>query len=293
MPVSKYVGRFAPSPTGPLHFGSIITALGSFLDAHSQKGIWLLRIDDIDTARVRTGACDAIMRALEALGLHWDGDVVFQGQRLAAYQTALAELRSRNMLYACVCPRRILKGKPYPGTCRDLTATPKQRHSYRIKTYHESISLHDRLQGQLSLSLQKEWGDFIVHRADGLIAYHLAVVIDDSWQGVNHIVRGMDLFHSTTCQVYLQKIFGVDTPSYCHLPVAVDHSGKKISKQNHAKDALLHEKPASILIKALTFLGQQPDTGLQQASVNEVLDWAKQNWDLSKVPKRQEIPVSL
>ena len=124
MPVTKYVGRFAPSPTGPLHFGSIITALGSFLDAHSQKGIWLLRIDDIDTARVRTGACDAIMRALEALGLHWDGDVVFQGQRLAAYQTALAELRSRNMLYACVCPRRILKGKPYPGTCRDLTAPP-------------------------------------------------------------------------------------------------------------------------------------------------------------------------
>lgn len=293
MPGSKYIGRFAPSPTGPLHFGSVIAALGSFLDARSEKGTWLLRIDDIDTPRVQAGASDAIMRALDILGLHWDGEVVFQGQRHAAYQTALAELFSQDMLYPCVCPRRILKGKPYPGTCKDLAVIPKQRHSYRIKTHHESISLYDKLQGELSQSLQKEWGDFIVHRADGLIAYHLAVVIDDSWQGVNHIVRGVDLFHSTTCQVYLQKIFGFNTPSYCHLPVVVDQYGKKISKHNHAEDVLLHEKPGNILIKALSFLGQQPDPELNEAGVYEVLNWAEENWELSKVPKRQEIPIHL
>jgi len=291
MSAKQYVGRFAPSPTGPLHFGSIIAALGSYLDARSNSGLWFVRIEDVDTVRVRAGSYDAILAGLEVLGLDWDGDVIYQSQRSNTYDSTLTKLQSTNLVYPCFCPRKLVKGRPYPGTCRDLPTIPQRQHALRIRTNSEPIAFEDIIQGKCSQCIEKETGDFIVFRSDGLHTYHLVSVIDDNRQGITHVVRGADLLDSTPPQIYLGKVLGLKAPCYCHLPVVVDSQGRKYSKQNHAEDILLKTDPVKILVNALRFLGQEPDDKLETGTVEDVLQSGIENWKMSKVPKRQTISI--
>jgi glutamyl-Q tRNA(Asp) synthetase len=280
----QYIGRFAPSPSGPLHFGSIIAALGSYLDAKYHKGEWLVRIDDIDTPRVQTGASDEILFSLDSLGLHWDGNILYQSQRNDAYREAEDLLQSKDLLYRCYCPRKLVRGKPYPGTCRQIRKPVDKQYAIRVKTRPGICCLPDLIQGQYSQNLSRDVGDFIIKRSVGLYAYHLAVAVDDAYQHITHVVRGADLLDSTPRQIYLQQELDLVTPIYAHFPVAVNQSGEKISKQNKAENVMLQNRPANILYQCLEFLGQEPEPVLLQASVDEVLNWGIANWKLSKIP---------
>ena len=281
----KYVGRFAPSPTGPLHFGSIVAALGSYLDARSHNGLWLLRVDDLDTPRVQPGANDEILYALEQMALDWDESILYQSQRQEAYIEAAKKLKVQELLYHCYCSRKIVGGLPYPGTCRQAEENQNKQHAVRIRTEPKKYSLLDLIQGQYSQNLYEEVGDFIIKRSDGIYAYHLAVAVDDAFQGITHVVRGADLLESTPRQIYLQQQLNLETPVYAHLPVAVSKTGQKISKQGHAKDVNLQSQPARILFDALKLLGQKPEMSLLGASVEEVIHWGIENWKLIEVPK--------
>ena len=238
-----YIGRFAPSPTGALHFGSLIAALASWLDARRAGGRWLVRMEDLDTARVMPGAADAILRQLEAFGLEWDGAVVYQSARLDLYMRAIESLKAH--CYACACTRKELEdsalaidgSRIYPGTCRAGPAPGKAARAVRVRTNDEPVRFADRVQGVVSQSLERDIGDFVVRRADGLFAYQLAVVVDDAAQGVTDVVRGADLLDSTTRQIHLQRLLGYATPRYLHLPVATNVKGEKLSKQTQAADA--------------------------------------------------------
>lgn len=281
-----YTGRFAPTPSGPLHYGSLIAALASYLDARHNRGRWLLRIDDIDSPRVRTGAVDSILRTLEAFGLYWDDAVLFQSERREAYATAINSLMERQLLYRCDCPRRLVKGGPYPGTCRNRhlpSNTP--RYALRVLTRGETIRVPDRIQGTYSRNLQDESGDFVVRRSDGITAYHLAAVVDDDYQGVTHVVRGADLLSSTPSQVYLQQLLNLKTPVYAHFPVAVDDQGRKIAKRDQARAIYGDNAAGAVLCAALDFLGQSPPAEMAGADTNEILEWGIKDWDLSKVPR--------
>ena len=282
----KYRGRFAPSPTGPLHFGSLATALGSYLDARAHGGEWLLRIEDLDPPREQPGAADAIMRALETHGLHWDGPVLYQHTRLDAYQAAVEYLLGKNMAYPCTCSRREiadsgmhgLEGPVYPGTCRNRLHNDMQTPGIRLRVpLDETLSFHDVLQGSVNQHLAKDIGDFIVRRADGHFAYQLAVVLDDAFQDINHVVRGADLLISTPRQIYLQHLFGLTPCLYMHLPVALDRNGAKISKQAQAAQPD-GKSPSKDLFRSLQFLGQSPPADLQTASPHELLYWAVAHW---------------
>jgi len=287
-----YIGRFAPTPSGPLHFGSIVAALASYLDAKKHNGLWLLRIDDLDTPRIKSGASDSILRTLETLGLAWDGEVVYQSNRHAAYAAALDNLQKSGLLYKCYCTRKRVKGLPYAGTCRDLPDRPDKQFAIRIISSPEPIGFTDRIQGDYSRNLQQQCGDFILKRADGLFAYHLACVTDDAWQGVTDIVRGADLLDSTPSQLFLQQQLELRTPFYSHVPVATDSNDKKISKRHGAIDALLEKQPARLLVEVLTFLGQEIYSELEKSSVTDVITWAINNWDISRVPPVREIVVN-
>ena len=278
-----YVGRFAPTPSGPLHFGSIVAALASYLDARHNGGKWLLRIEDIDRPRVRTGADRQIIDTLEILGLEWDGDIVYQSERLDQYQQALAKLAHNDLLYRCWCPRKITKGKPYPGTCRTSTGPDDKPHSLRVKIPDRPIAFEDAIQGSLTGRLNELTGDFILRRSDGLIAYNLAVVIDDAAQGITHIVRGADLLDTTFNQIYLQSVLNLPTPSYAHHLLAVDNNGKKISKQDGASDVLSGVSPEAVLLRALRFLGQTPDPALANTNKQQILVWAVIHWKIKAV----------
>ncbi len=282
-----YVGRFAPTPSGPLHIGSIIAALASYLDARYNKGKWLLRIEDIDTPRVRAGAGRKIIDTLEILGLEWDGAIVYQSDRFEYYRQALSALAEADLLYRCSCPRKITRGKPYPGTCRMRTVQQEKPHSLRVKTPHRPIAFDDAIQGRRTARLDELTGDFILRRSDGLIAYNLAVVVDDAAQDITHIVRGADLLDTTFNQVYLQSVLSLPSPAYAHHPVVVDASGNKISKQDGATDVLAGVSPETVLLRALHFLGQAPDPELAQAGKREILDWAINHWKLDLVIERR------
>lgn len=287
----RYRGRFAPSPTGPLHFGSLVTALGGYLDAKAQGGEWFLRIDDLDPPRVATGAVDAILRALEAYGLNWDGAVQYQRHRAEAYAAALAELQRQGVVYACACSRREIAdsslGRPgapvYPGTCRSGLAQGKVARALRVNTRNAEASIEDRLQGRVGQDLEREAGDFIVQRADGLFAYQLAAVVDDAELGITDIVRGADLLDSTLRQVYLQRLLGLPHPRYLHLPVAVNALGEKLSKQTLAPP-LDTARPQPVLTRALHFLNHPPPQALQGARTQEILAWAQDNWAIGRIP---------
>jgi glutamyl-Q tRNA(Asp) synthetase len=263
-----YVGRFAPSPTGPLHFGSLVAAVASWLDARAAGGEWHLRIEDVDATRTVPGAEDEILRALEALGLHWDGPVVRQRERNARYAEALATLRGKGRVYRCRCSRREIAdsgthgidGIVYPGTCRDLALGADIPGADRFRVDSSPVEFADRLQGPQSQRLDRDIGDFVVKRRDGLFAYQLAVVVDDADLGVTDVVRGADLLDSTPRQVALQRALGFATPRYLHIPVAT-RNGEKLSKQTLAP-ALAADEGSRLIARALKFLGQEmPDIG--------------------------------
>ena len=285
-----YRGRFAPSPTGPLHFGSLITAVGSYLQARSQGGEWLVRMEDIDPPREQPGAADEILRALEAYHLHWDGPVLYQRYRANAYMTALDQLQNQGDSFPCSCTRAsiaaITKNPSgiYPGTCRTGLPTGATARTIRLRVPDQIDTFTDALQGQIQTALQGDIGDFVVRRADGLFAYHLAVVVDDAEQQISEIVRGTDLLSSTPPQLYLQTRLGYSHPAYCHLPIATNAQGQKLSKQTFATAIDIHQ-PGPTLIKALAFLGQQPSAALSDARPEEVLAWAIKHWDFQKLPQ--------
>ncbi len=272
-----YIGRFAPSPTGPLHYGSLYTALASFLEARSQQGSWLLRIDDLDTPRNRPGSVDSILKTLDAFGLHWDDSVAYQSQYLDVYHEVLDQLVENKLIYFCTCSRKALT-EIYSGVCRGKETPPKSPHSYRIRTDNRNISFKDELQGLISHNLAKQHGDFILKRKDQIIAYQFAVVIDDHRQNINHVVRGYDLLNSTPRQIYLQQILGLVTPNYMHVPVIIDEQGYKLSKQTRAT-AVDIKKPEAAIFELLTLLKQNPPRELQYAPSTELLSWAIEHWN--------------
>ncbi|MGZ5052419.1 MAG: tRNA glutamyl-Q(34) synthetase GluQRS [Methylobacter sp.] len=281
------MGRFAPSPTGPLHLGSLYTALAGFLQARSQQGLWLLRIDDLDTPRNVNGSADAILKTLEAFGLHWDGEVYFQSRHIDVYLDVIEQLRIQKLIYPCTCSRKTLasiagagRAQPdiYPGICRERHDLPDEPHALRVKTDDRVVSFHDQLQGLVSHRINEQDGDFIVRRKDSIIAYQFAVVVDDDLQRINHIVRGFDLLEETPKQIYLQQLLGIQTPSYMHVPVIVDEHGYKLSKQTQAM-AVDSAVPQCVIFELLKLLKQNPPLELKKAPVAEQLSWAIAHWN--------------
>jgi len=293
-----YRGRFAPSPTGPLHFGSLIAAVGSFLEARTQGGEWHLRMEDVDAPRCSMAAADAILRALEAFGFAWDGEVVWQSRRTDAYRAVFEGLQAAGRIFPCACTRKELADSAltadgamlYPGTCRAGLPPGKTARSWRVRVDAASVTFDDAIQGRITSDLARDAGDFIVLRADGLFAYQLAVVFDDAAAGMTHVVRGADLLTSTPRQIFLQQCLGLPTPAYAHLPVAINATGEKLSKQTLAAplDML---RPAPALFAALVFLGQQPPDELAQADCATVWHWAKTHWQLRHVPQQLALPM--
>ena len=285
MDSSVYRGRFAPSPTGPLHFGSLIAAVGSYLDARHHHGKWLVRIEDLDTPRTVRGADRDILGTLEAFGLHWDESVVYQSRRTEAYDLAFQRIKESGKAYPCACSRReiadsaILRGDEvvYPGTCRNGIAPGKSARAWRLRVADKRVSFSDSLQGSISQELANEVGDFVVLRADGLYAYQLAVVVDDAAQRITDVVRGADLLYSTPRQIYLQHLLGLRTPNYMHLPVVVNRRGEKLSKQNLAQP-VSKDDASRTLFDALVVLRQQPPAELKMGNTEQILAWAVAHW---------------
>lgn len=284
---SHYIGRFAPSPSGELHFGSLIAALGSYLQARARQGIWHVRIEDIDPPREVPGAANTILRQLEHYGLQWDGEVLWQSQRHDAYRERLAWLYQQKLSYYCTCTRARIQrvGGVYDGHCRTLNNGPDNA-AIRLKQHNPVTHFRDLLLGDIHADERLAREDFIIHRRDGLFAYNLAVVVDDRFQGVTEIVRGADLIEPTVRQISLYQQFGWDVPDYIHLPLAVNAQGNKLSKQNHAP-ALPHGDPRPVLIDALRFLNQNVTNEWQDLRTEELLKMAVANWTLQKVPKIQ------
>lgn len=280
-----YTGRFAPSPTGPLHFGSLVAALASWLDARAAGGRWLVRIEDLDPPRVQPGAADEILRALDSLGLAWDGEVLYQSRRAALYREALEKLRAHT--YWCGCSRREIAdsslglavdgARIYPGTCRGGLPPGKAARALRVRAPAEEIRFVDRLQGAQAQALSRAIGDYVLYRADGIFAYQLAVVVDDAAQGVADVVRGADLLDSTARQIHLQRLLGVPTPRYLHVPAAVNLQGEKLSKQTGAPpvDA---RRPGREIAAALRFLGQRGTHDPREAV---------KNWNPALIPAQR------
>jgi glutamyl-Q tRNA(Asp) synthetase len=289
----RYTGRVAPSPTGPLHFGSLVAALASWLDARAAGGTWLLRMEDLDKPREQPGAAQEIVRQLEALGLVWDGPVLYQSARGERYATALEELARRGATYPCGCTRSEIAdsalaidgARIYPGTCRSGLAPGRHARATRARTASEPIRFVDRVQGAIAQSVEREVGDFVLRRADGVIAYQLAVVVDDADQGVTDVVRGADLLDSTARQIWLQQLLGCPTPRYLHLPAALSAGGEKLSKQTGAA-AIDAARPLQELGRALAFLGQAVP---QAASATQMLQRALERWDASLIPRARAL----
>lgn len=283
---NTYRGRFAPSPTGPLHFGSLVSALGSYLDAKHHHGSWLLRMEDLDTPRTVPGAADDILRTLEHFGLHWDEKVIYQSRRTAAYDAALLQLQAIGAAYPCACSRKEIadsalqgiEGQVYPGTCRSGVPSGREGRTWRACTNNDVIEFTDLLQGRITQHLESEIGDFVIKRADNLFAYQLAVVLDDALQGVTHVVRGADLLASTARQIHLQTLLGLPEVQYMHLPVAINSAGEKLSKQTLAKPVDL-TRASPLLIQALRFLQQNPPAELSHEEIPAILHWGVQHWD--------------
>ncbi len=296
MTSSPHVGRFAPSPTGPLHFGSLVAALASWLDARAAGGRWLLRMEDLDRPRCEPGAADTILRQLEACGLFWDGAVLVQSQRDDAYAAALDALQSRGAVYPCACTRSQLAQASrnhegeiiYPGTCRRGLHAGATARAWRLRVPDASLRFHDRIHGELQQNLAQDVGDFIVRRADGLFAYQLAVVVDDAFQGVSHVVRGADLLWNTPRQIHLQSLLGLPMPAYAHVPLVTNAAGQKLSKQTLAP-ALPIAGPGADLTQALAVLGHAPPRELAGAGPAELLAWARTHWRIENVPRHPAI----
>lgn len=299
---TPYRGRFAPSPTGPLHKGSLVAAIASYLEARSHNGQWLVRMEDVDELRNVDGAADNILRSLEAYGFEWDEQVLYQTQRKQAYQEALQQLQQQQLVYPCTCSRKQLRamaesseissgrfGLIYPGTCirNDFADFKPADYAIRITTPGDDFGFVDSLLGHYSQNLARDLGDFIIRRRDGLFAYQLAVVVDDAYQNISHVVRGADLLDSTPRQIYLQQCLGYKTVEYTHLPLILHDNGDKLSKQTGATGIGLKAN-IPLLIDCLRFLGQQPPEALQYESLDSIWQWAKQNWQISRVAEAQD-----
>ncbi|MBE7423653.1 MAG: tRNA glutamyl-Q(34) synthetase GluQRS [Zoogloeaceae bacterium] len=292
----RYRGRFAPSPTGPLHFGSLVAALGSCLDARAAGGEWLLRMEDVDEPRTMPGAAAAILDTLERFGFSWDGELAWQSRRKPRYRAAFERLRLAGETFACACTRREVAdsflgagGAPrYPGTCRNGLPTGREGRAWRFRVDPGEVCFEDLLQGRICQDLAAEVGDFVLLRADGLFAYQLAVVVDDAEQGITHVVRGADLIDSTPRQIALQERLGLPRPVYLHLPAAVNAAGEKLSKQTRAK-AIGDVRPQAALAGALEFLGQQPPDGMADGDLDSLWRWAIMHWSRDRLPQRRRI----
>lgn len=289
----SYTGRFAPSPTGPLHFGSLLAAVASYLQARRQGGKWLIRIEDIDPPRESPGSAKQILRTLEGYGFEWQGEASFQSANRETQDAAATSLLDGGLGYRCGCSRRDLLderqgplGTIYPGRCRD--GYPGGEFAIRVRTDDNPIEFDDALQGSQQQSLESESGDFIIVRRDGLIAYHLAVVVDDYLQGITEVVRGIDLISSTPRQIWLQRLLGYPTPGYMHIPLAVNAMGDKLSKSSQAP-AIGVSEARTTLVSALRALGQNPPVDLADNALGDIWSWAGENWDPSMLRGQKTI----
>jgi len=311
---SNYIGRFAPSPSGPLHFGSLVSALASYADAKSSQGLWLVRMEDLDPPREVPGAADQILKSLEAHGLHWDKEVLYQSQRNSEYSEAIQYLQEQDLLYSCYCTRKEVaaQGRIYSGTCRPATDTCTETHLETSKqTFYENKnspekasalrlkvsglpknlnnlssqnSFSDIFLGSQQFDLKNQTGDFIVRRKDKLFAYQLAVVVDDIFQGINHVVRGSDLLDSTVPQLFLFQLLKEHPPFFGHLPLVINDRGQKLSKQHGAK-ALQNDNAHENIRRAIIFLNQPLPNTDDRLELGELLKWVCDNWDRNRVPK--------
>ena len=288
----SYIGRFAPSPTGPLHFGSLVAAVASYCDAKAHHGQWLVRMEDLDTPRELSGAADNILHSLEAFGFEWNGEITYQSKRDGLCAEALNHLQNQALIYPCTCTRKEIAdsyhligidGFVYHRTCLKQAIKTHSKYSLRVQVNSGEIKFKDAIKGEITQDIQNQIGDFILKRADGLFAYQLAVVVDDAQQGVTHVVRGADLLSSTSHQIYLQQCLNLPTPYYAHIPIARNAAGEKLSKQTLAKpiDAT-HARQQ--LFDALAFLGQRPPLDLQSASLQEIWQWAIAHWQIKLIP---------
>ena len=282
---SRYIGRFAPTPSGYLHFGSLVAALASYLDARHVGGQWLLRMEDLDPPREMPGAQDAILRSLEAYGFEWDGQLVRQSERHGEYAALVERLLSQGLAYACTCSRKQLEGSGgiYPGTCRNALHADIDA-AIRLRVPELEYRFNDRVQGEFRQHLGREVGDFVIRRRDGLFAYQLAVVLDDAWQGVTDVVRGADLLDSTPRQLYLQELLGLPQPRYLHVPLIIQPDGHKLGK-SYRSPPLPADQAPPLLIRALRALGQPTPAELADASPGELLAWASKHWDATRIPR--------
>ncbi|MGE9759364.1 tRNA glutamyl-Q(34) synthetase GluQRS [Pseudomonas sp. PDM20] len=285
MPASRYVGRFAPTPSGYLHFGSLVAAVASYLDARAVGGKWLVRMEDLDPPREMPGAQTAILETLERYGFEWDGPIERQSERGKAYAAQVEQWLRSGLAYACTCSRKQLEGSHgiYPGTCRDAQHDWHGDVAIRIRVPELDYRFTDRLQGEFHQHLGREVGDFVIRRRDGLFAYQLAVVLDDAWQGITDIVRGADLLDNTPRQLYLQELLGIAAPRYLHVPLIIQPDGHKLGK-SYRSPPLEADQAAPLLVRALKALGQKPPTELLQATPHEVLAWGIAHWDAEAIP---------
>ncbi len=296
--MKQKVGRFAPSPTGPLHVGSLVTAVGSWLAAKSSGGRWLLRIDDLDTPRQAPGMADDIMRTLESFGLVWDGEVSRQSLHGEHYLQAFEKLRAKGAVYPCGCSRKDIARAAsaphhaddcirYPGTCREGMAVGSEVRSWRVRVPDEEICFDDLRRGRVRGCLYSQCGDFVLRRGDGEFAYQLAVVLDDHLTGVTQVVRGDDLLQSTPRQIYLRRLLGLPHPDYCHLPLVTGPGGAKLSKRDNPvshQPGNLRGREGALLFHMLSFLGQEPSRELAGAPCGEILQWSVAHFDASLIP---------
>lgn len=295
----KYIGRFAPSPTGPLHFGSLVAAVASYCEAKSHQGKWLVRMEDLDKPREITGAADDILKTLITFGFKWDGQILYQSKRDQAYAATLTTLKNKQLVYPCTCTRKEIAeistrhgidGTIYPQTCLQHPTKEGAPIAWRIKTKDATIRFDDAIQDGIKQNIMHDVGDFVLKRSDGLFAYQLAVVVDDAEQGITHIVRGADLLDSTPRQIVIQQALNLPTPNYMHIPVATNAAGKKLCKQTHAAD-LHSQSPSLQLWQALNFLNQAPPTSLQTSELDKLWDWAIAHWSSNNIPKQRAIKV--
>jgi glutamyl-Q tRNA(Asp) synthetase len=295
---ARYRGRFAPTPSGPLHFGSMVAAVGSYLDAKHHGGEWLVRIDDLDLPRVVPGAADGILRCLERFRMQWDGAVAYQSEHSDAYRSAVEQLERGGRVFACGCSRKDieeaamagLEGALYPGTCRNGLPPGRSPRSLRVRTDNVAVEFSDRLQGPVRQQLAAEVGDFILWRTDGIYSYHLACAVDDAEARITHVVRGADLIASTPRQIYLQRLLDLRTPEYLHLPIAVNDTGEKLSKQTQAPPVGA-SPPAQVLLRVLGFLGHAPPAGMAGSDLADLWTWARENWRRDRLPAKKVQPL--
>ncbi|USD64817.1 tRNA glutamyl-Q(34) synthetase GluQRS [Vibrio sp. SCSIO 43136] len=285
-----YIGRFAPSPSGPLHFGSLVAALGSYFQAKANQGQWLVRIEDLDPPREMPGASALILETLEKFGLEWDGDVVYQSQRHERYQAQIEQWLEQGLAYYCQCTRKQIKaqGGFYTGTCRTKQLTDDGQCAVRLVMQHPITEFLDQKHGRFTIPESLAGEDFIIKRRDGLYAYNLAVVLDDIDQGVTEVVRGADLIEPTGRQISLYKMLNKAPVSYLHLPLAMDNNGNKLSKQNHATGINLDD-PKPEIVAAMSFLNFDLPDNFEDSSISEMIDWGARNWTLNQLPSEINI----